>query len=117
MVRYRPRSAPRRRRHDLHYGIVDRSVSSLTKTGPARTRRSSQVTPPCYALNCMAKRWVKFGSFRFAILFALVTAAICFGIDVDKLPKPTGYVSDFAHVVDEASKQQLEDFSSAVEQQ
>jgi uncharacterized protein len=64
----------------------------------------------------MAKSWVKFGSLRFAVLFSLVSAT-CFGIDVDQLPKPTGYVSDLAHVVDEASKQQLEDYSTAVEQQ
>ncbi len=59
----------------------------------------------------------KFGTFRFAVLVALVIATHCFGIDVDKLPKPTGYVSDLAHVVDDASKQQLEQFSTAVEQQ
>src|SRR5947209_20393211 len=65
----------------------------------------------------MAKSWVKSASLRFAALLTLVSVVCCFAVDVDKLPKPTGYVSDLAHVVDEASKQQLEDFSTAVEQQ
>src|SRR5437763_3675202 len=65
----------------------------------------------------MAKSWVKFASLRSAVLLALVTVACCFAIDVDKLPKPTGYVSDLAHVVDDASKQQLEAFCASVEQQ
>lgn len=37
--------------------------------------------------------------------------------DIDKLPAPTGYVSDFANVVDPAQKQQLEEFCTQVEQQ
>ncbi|MDQ2711321.1 MAG: TPM domain-containing protein [Acidobacteriota bacterium] len=36
-------------------------------------------------------------------------------VDVDKLPQPTGYVSDLAGVVDPAQKQQLEDFCTRVE--
>src|SRR4051795_1618502 len=64
----------------------------------------------------MAKSWVKFRSLP-SVLLALATVVASFAIDVDKLPKPTGYVSDLAHVVDDRSKQQLEDFSTAVEQQ
>ncbi len=38
-------------------------------------------------------------------------------VDVDKLPQPTGYVSDLAGVVDPAQKQQLEAFCTRVEQE
>jgi uncharacterized protein len=38
-------------------------------------------------------------------------------IDVDKLPKPTGYVSDLAHVVSPSEKEQLEEFCTKVDQQ
>lgn len=54
---------------------------------------------------------------RLLALFALLCGRSAFAIDVDKLPKPTGYVSDLAHVVDDGSKQQLEEFCAAVEQQ
>ncbi len=37
--------------------------------------------------------------------------------DVDKLPKPTGYVSDLAHVVDPSQQEQLEAYCTKVEQQ
>ncbi len=37
--------------------------------------------------------------------------------DVNKLPKPTGYVSDLAHVVDPAQQEQLEAYCTKVEQQ
>jgi uncharacterized protein len=65
----------------------------------------------------MAKSWMRLIPFRFALICALLSVASCFAVDLDKLPKPTGYVSDLAHVVDDASKQQLEEFSTAVEQQ
>ncbi len=38
-------------------------------------------------------------------------------VDINKLPKPTGYVSDLAHVVDPQAKDQLEAFCTKVEQQ
>lgn len=38
-------------------------------------------------------------------------------VDIDKLPKPTGYVSDLAHVVDPQAKSELETFCTSVEQQ
>ncbi len=38
-------------------------------------------------------------------------------VDVNSLPQPTGYVNDFAHVVDAAEKQELESFCASVEQQ
>lgn len=38
-------------------------------------------------------------------------------VDVNSLPKPTGYVNDFANVVNAQDKQQLEDFCTKVEQQ
>jgi uncharacterized protein len=65
----------------------------------------------------MAKSWMKCAFPRLAVAWALLCGLSAFAIDVDKLPKPTGYVSDLAHVVDDASKQQLEEFSAAVEQQ
>lgn len=38
-------------------------------------------------------------------------------IDANSLPKPTGYVSDLAHVVNPGQKEQLEEFSARVEQE
>src|SRR5215469_2415528 len=38
-------------------------------------------------------------------------------IDVNKLPNPTGYLSDFAHVVEPAQRDQIEAFCAKVEQQ
>src|SRR5690242_13744308 len=51
----------------------------------------------------------------FPILIALCLVARA--VDVNSLPKPTGYVNDFAHVVNPADKQQLEEFCTKVEQQ
>jgi len=51
-------------------------------------------------------------------IFVVVSARIAPGaVDVSQLPKPTGYVSDLAHVVDPDSKAQLEAFCTKVEQQ
>ncbi len=51
-------------------------------------------------------------------LALLVLASVSKGaVDFDKLPQPTGYVSDLANVVDPAQKEQLEEFSTKVEQQ
>lgn len=51
-------------------------------------------------------------------LLALLSACLVFGaVDIDKLPKPTGYVSDLAHVVDPQSKDQLENLCTQVERQ
>ena len=45
-------------------------------------------------------------------------AAPClFAVDVNSLPKPTGYVSDLAHVIDPADKDDLEAFCARVEQE
>jgi uncharacterized protein len=53
-----------------------------------------------------------------AILALLALAPLLPGaIDAKKLPKPTGYVSDLAHVVDPSQKEQLETFCTSVEQQ
>jgi len=47
-----------------------------------------------------------------------VMAAIALGaIDANSLPKPTGYVSDLAHVVNPADREALEAFCTRVEQQ
>jgi uncharacterized protein len=50
---------------------------------------------------------------RLSLLFALL-AASAWGLDISKL-KPQGYVSDFAGVIDAASKQGLEQYCSRVE--
>jgi uncharacterized protein len=42
-------------------------------------------------------------------------ASSAFGLDLDKL-KPQGYVSDFAHVLDDSSRAQLEAYCGRVEQ-
>ncbi len=53
---------------------------------------------------------------RLALVTALFAAAL-FGVDVNSLPKPTGYVSDLAHVVNAADKDQLEAYCTKVEQE
>jgi uncharacterized protein len=63
---------------------------------------------------------------RLSILRRLCTLAwlLCFtacaafcAVDVNSLPKPTGYVSDLSHVLSPAEKEQLEAFCTKVEQQ
>jgi uncharacterized protein len=58
---------------------------------------------------------------RKALSLSALILALAFvlkaGIDVKTLLKPTGYVSDLAHVVDSSSQQQLEQFCTSVEQQ
>jgi uncharacterized protein len=65
------------------------------------------------------------GRFRIALLRLCIAvslvgfaarAAFC-AVDVNSLPKPTGYVSDLAHVLQPSEKEQLEGFCSKVEQQ
>lgn len=65
----------------------------------------------------MGKSWVRSKSFCLAVCLALAAALSSFAVDLNNLPKPTGYVSDLAHVVDAGSKEQLESFCAAVEQQ
>jgi uncharacterized protein len=58
--------------------------------------------------------------FRLCIAVSLVgfAARVAFcAVDVNSLPKPTGYVSDLAHVLNPSEKEQLEGFCSKVEQQ
>lgn len=50
------------------------------------------------------------------VLCALAAQSLL-AVDVNSLPKPTGYVSDLAHVVDAADKDQLEAFCTKVEQE
>ena len=52
-----------------------------------------------------------------AVLLGLVVAATLRAIDVNKLPEPTGYVSDLADVVGGESKAKLEAFCTRVEQE
>jgi uncharacterized protein len=55
---------------------------------------------------------------RLGIFLSLLLAVgtLC-GADVSAIPKPTGYVSDLAHVVNPADQEQLEAFCTKVEQQ
>jgi uncharacterized protein len=50
-----------------------------------------------------------------AFLLVLALGASLFGLDLDKL-KPQGYVSDFAHVLDDSSRAQVEAYCGRVEQ-
>lgn len=50
-----------------------------------------------------------------ALLFPVLAAVAV--VDVDKLPKPTGYLSDYANVVDPASKRAIEAYCYNVEKQ
>jgi len=55
---------------------------------------------------------------RACVLFACIAATAGLrAADVASLPKPTGYVSDLAHVVSPADKEELEAFCTQVEQQ
>ncbi len=56
---------------------------------------------------------------RVCIVVALcISPALAWGaVDANALPKPTGYVSDLAHVVGPAEKEQLEAFCARVEQE
>jgi uncharacterized protein len=47
----------------------------------------------------------------------LATASFAFGVDINSLPKPTGYVSDLAHVINPADQEQLEVYCAKVDQQ
>ena len=53
-----------------------------------------------------------------AILLALAAAlSLAAVVDVNSLPKPTGYVSDLANVISQPEKDQLEEFCRQVDQQ
>ena len=52
-----------------------------------------------------------------ASLFCFTACLALSAVDVNSLPKPTGYVSDLAHVLSPAEKEQLEAFCTKVEQQ
>jgi uncharacterized protein len=49
------------------------------------------------------------------LILPLLTSALLFAADVNSLPKPAGYVSDLAHVVNAQDKQALETFCTKVE--
>lgn len=52
-----------------------------------------------------------------AVLLGLIAAVSLLAVDVDKLPQPTGYVSDVAGVVNGQSKAELEEFCTRVERE
>jgi uncharacterized protein len=49
------------------------------------------------------------------LLLLLLAGTLVFAADVNSLPKPTGYVSDLAHVVNAQDKEELEAFCTKVE--
>src|SRR5665213_2223585 len=53
---------------------------------------------------------------RAAILLFLAAGTAC-GVDLSSIPKPTGYVSDLANVLDATNRQALEGFCTKVDQQ
>jgi uncharacterized protein len=60
--------------------------------------------------------WCK--RFFLFLLFVLTFAANSFAaVDIHSLPKPTGYVSDLAQVINDTDKSKLEEFCTKVEQQ
>jgi uncharacterized protein len=68
---------------------------------------------------CMRSRLLQ-NRVSLCILLALFWVSfrpLAAAVDIDKLPKPTGYVSDLAHVVDPVDKEALEVFCTKVEQQ
>ena len=52
----------------------------------------------------------------FLLAALLVSASVGFALDTSKL-KPTGYVNDFAHVLDPVGRQRLEDYCAMVERE
>lgn len=52
-----------------------------------------------------------------SLCLLLALSALCLAADVNGLPKPTGYVSDLAHVLNDTDKDRLEVFCTKVEQQ
>jgi uncharacterized protein len=57
----------------------------------------------------LGRRWAR------GLLPALLCSACLFALDLTKL-KPQGYVSDFAHVLNEGARAQLEEYCGRVEQ-
>jgi uncharacterized protein len=66
--------------------------------------------PPCYSFECMQRLYR-------LLCLVLAFAACCLAVDVNSLPKPTGYVSDLAYVLNDTDKDKLEAFCTKVEQQ
>jgi uncharacterized protein len=52
-----------------------------------------------------------------AMLTCLLTTTLLCDVDVNSLPRPTGYVSDLANVISETEKDQLEQLCHQVDQQ
>src|SRR5947207_14448516 len=52
--------------------------------------------------------------FRGVAVLAVLCGSLTFGLDTSKL-KPTGYVNDFAHVIDARSASQIENYCGMVE--
>ena len=61
-------------------------------------------------VNSRCPRWM----LTLTVMASFFFACVAHGESVDKLPKPTTYVSDFAGVVDSSSKQSIEDFCRQV---
>jgi uncharacterized protein len=57
------------------------------------------------------------GRLRLFLLLLLTAGAAACAVDLSSIPKPSGYVSDLANVVNASDKETLESFCSKVEQQ
>ncbi|MDE1156420.1 MAG: TPM domain-containing protein [Acidobacteriaceae bacterium] len=67
------------------------------------------------AYPCSVKKWFWNRTFSWWVLVLLFLAGTTLHAeDVDKLPAPTGYVNDFAGVLDEPSRQQMEELCANV---
>ncbi len=53
----------------------------------------------------------------YLLCLLLALSASCLAVDVNNLPKPTGYVSDLAHILNDTDKDKLETFCTKIEQQ
>ena len=62
----------------------------------------------------MTARWTRLRLLLAVALSGIFFAGVASAESVDKLPRPTSYVADFAGVMDAASKQQIEDLSRQV---
>jgi uncharacterized protein len=89
--------------------VTDGSLAGQRPSVPTRLRSRCGASKPT---SIVASRlaWLPV-----ALLAAVFPVAAI--VDVDKLPPPTGYLSDFAKVVDPASKQAIDAYCSNVEKQ
>lgn len=83
---------------------------------------SGRPNPLDKLMRLISSGFMRFGS-RAVVRLCLAVSLCCAGtlpllaVDANSLPKPSGYVSDLAHVVSPGDKDELEAFCARVEQQ